>query len=87
MVALIAAMALQYAIPLQYTVVPRWPLISLEALLLATLTIINPVRLSRSTQLGKAATLALLIAITCSRRPTSPNWRPKIGRGLLCATR
>lgn len=62
--ALIAAMILQYAIPLQYTVVPRWPLISLEALLLVALTIINPVRLTRSTKFGKAATLVLLIAIT-----------------------
>jgi hypothetical protein len=63
-IALITAMVLQYAIPLQYTVVPRWPLISLEALLLVILTVINPVRLTRSTQLGKAATLVLLIAIT-----------------------
>jgi hypothetical protein len=62
--ALIAAMVLQYAIPKQYTVVPRWPLISLEVLLLVILTIVNPVRLTRSTQLGKAASVVLLIAIT-----------------------
>lgn len=63
-VALVAAMALQLAIPKQYTVVDRWPLISLELLLLVVLTIINPVRLTRSTRIGHAATLVLLAAIT-----------------------
>lgn len=63
-VALIAAMVLQLAIPRQYTVVARWPLISMELLLLVILTIINPVRLTRSTRIGKAATLVLLAAIT-----------------------
>ena len=62
--ALIAAMALQLAIPRQYTVVARWPLVSMELLLLVVLTVINPVRLTRSTQVGKAATLVLLAAIT-----------------------
>ena len=63
-IALVAAMILQLAIPKQYTVVDRWPLISLELLLLVVLTIINPVRLTRSTRIGHAATLVLLAAIT-----------------------
>ena len=64
LLALIAAMGLQYGIPHQYTVVPRWPLIALEVVLLIVLTLINPVRLTRSTRVGKAATFVLLAAIT-----------------------
>jgi uncharacterized membrane protein len=62
--ALVAAIALQGAIPQQYTVVPRWPLLAPELLLLVVLLIINPVRLTRSTRLGRAATVVLLAAIT-----------------------
>jgi len=62
--ALLAAIALQLAIPKSYTVVPRWPLITLEVLLLVVLVVQNPVRLSRSTRVGKYASLVLLAAIT-----------------------
>ncbi len=63
--ALIAAIALQLAITKSdYAVVPRWPLITAEVLLLAVLVWLNPVRLSRSTLLGKYATWMLLAAIT-----------------------
>jgi hypothetical protein len=63
--ALIAAIALQLAITkTDYAVVPRWPLITLEALLLAVLVWLNPMRLTRSTLLGKYATWVLLGAIT-----------------------
>ncbi len=62
--ALIAAIALQLAIPKTYTVVPRWPLITLELLLLAVLIWLNPVKLTRSTRRGKYATWVLLAAIT-----------------------
>lgn len=64
LIAIIAAIALQYAIPLRYTVVPRWPLITLELLLIVVLLVINPVRLSRSTTVGRWASLALTVAIT-----------------------
>ncbi|MBV9089254.1 MAG: hypothetical protein JO044_05005 [Mycobacteriaceae bacterium] len=64
LLALIAAIALQRAIPERYTVVPRWPLIGMEVALLILLLIINPVRLTRSTRVGKVATLVLLAAIT-----------------------
>lgn len=62
--ALIAALALQLAIPLNYTLVPRWPLIGAEVLLLAVLVWLNPIRLTRSTLIGRYATWFLLGAIT-----------------------
>jgi hypothetical protein len=62
--ALIVAIALQLAIPKSYTAVPRWPLITLEILLVVVLVVLNPVRLTRSTRLGKYASLVLLGAIT-----------------------
>jgi hypothetical protein len=64
LVALIATIALQLAIPRSYAVVPRWPLITLEVLLLAVLVWLNPTRLTRSTQVGRYATWILLAAIT-----------------------
>ncbi|MBV9514668.1 MAG: hypothetical protein JO280_11590, partial [Mycobacteriaceae bacterium] len=64
LLALIVAIAAQRAIPVRFTVVPRWPLISLEVLLVLLLLIINPVRLTRATRIGKSATLVLLAAIT-----------------------
>jgi hypothetical protein len=64
LLALIAAIVLQRAIPVRYTVVPRWPLITLEVLLVVVLLIINPLRLTRSTRLGRVAILVLLAAIT-----------------------
>lgn len=62
--ALAAAIMLQIAIPKHYTLVPRWPLISLEVLLIVVLVTLNPVRLTRHTRLGRSASLLLLGAIT-----------------------
>jgi hypothetical protein len=62
--ALIVAIALQLAIPKSYTVVPRWPLIALEILLVVVLVGLNPLRLSRQTTFGRWASYALLAAIT-----------------------
>jgi hypothetical protein len=62
--ALIAAITLQLLISKSYTLVPRWPLIAAEVLLLAVLVVLNPIRLTRSTLLGKHATWVLLGAIT-----------------------
>jgi hypothetical protein len=62
--ALIAAITLQLLISRSYTLVPRWPLIAAEVLLLAVLVVLNPIRLTRSTLLGKYATWVLLGAIT-----------------------
>jgi hypothetical protein len=64
LLALIAAIAMQRVIPVRYTVVPRWPLITLEVCLLAVLLILNPIRLTRSTRLGRYASFVLLAAIT-----------------------
>lgn len=62
--ALIAAIMLQLAVPAGYTLAPRWPLITLEVLLVAVLVVLNPVRLTRSTRLGKYTIWVLLAAIT-----------------------
>ena len=57
-------MALQVAIPRSYTVVPRWPLLLLEGLLLVALLAINPRVMTRRTRMGRNATWVLLGAIT-----------------------
>lgn len=64
MLALLSAMALQVAIPKSYVLVPRWPLLVLEGLLLLALLSINPVVMRRRTRVGQYATWALLVAIT-----------------------
>lgn len=64
LVALAAAIALQLAIPKAYTVVPRWPLIALEILLVLVLIGLNPLRLTRSTRFGRGISYVLLAAIT-----------------------
>ncbi len=63
-VAILGAVVLQWAVPKQYTVVPRWPLIAMELLLVVVLMIINPLRMSRETTVGKWAMTALTAAIT-----------------------
>jgi hypothetical protein len=64
LVAVLAAMALQVAIPRSYTLVPRWPLLVLEGLLLLSLLAINPLVMTRRTRAGRFATWVLLAAIT-----------------------
>jgi hypothetical protein len=64
LLAIIAAIVLQRAIPEPYTVVPRWPLVGMEVALLLVLLVINPVRLSRRTTVGKWASIILTGAIT-----------------------
>jgi len=64
LLALVAVIGLQLAIPKSYTLVPRWPLIGLELLLLAVLTWLNPLKLTNATRLGRYATWVLLAAIT-----------------------
>ena len=64
LIAVLSAIALQIAIPKSYTLVPRWPLLVLEVLLLVVLLVINPLAMSRRTQLGRYATWVLLTAIT-----------------------
>jgi hypothetical protein len=64
LIAIVAVIVLQRAIPERYTVVPRWPLIVLELLLLLVLLIINPLTLSRRTTAGRWASWILIAAIT-----------------------
>src|SRR3954449_3648017 len=63
-IAVLAVMAQQVAIPRSYTVMPRWPLLALEGLLLLALLAINPRVMSRRTQFGRYAAWLLLGAIT-----------------------
>lgn len=62
--AILCAVALQLAIPARYGLHPRWLLPGLELVLLAALTVINPVRLTRQTAIGRYASLALVVAIS-----------------------
>jgi hypothetical protein len=64
MIAILAAVAFQLAIPDKYGVRPRWLIPTLELVLFAVLTTLNPIRLTRSTRWGKYASLALVAAIT-----------------------
>jgi hypothetical protein len=64
LIAVAATIALQVVIPGHYTVVPRWPLVTLEGLLAAVLFLLNPIRLIRRTAFGRTAILLLLAAIT-----------------------
>ena len=62
--ALITAITLQLLISRNYTLVPRWPLLAMEILLVVVLVALNPVRLARPTLTGKYASYVLLGAIT-----------------------
>jgi hypothetical protein len=64
LVAILVAVALQRAVPEQYTVVPRWPLIVLELLLVLVLVVNNPLRLSRRNTLARWGSIGLTAAIT-----------------------
>lgn len=63
-IAILVAVALQFSIPDSYGLHPRWLIPSLELVLLAVLVIVNPVRLSRSTTVGRYASYTLVAAIT-----------------------
>lgn len=63
-IAILAAIAMQYAIPDKYGLHPRWLIPTLEVALLAILVVVNPVRLARSTTLGRYASYLLVAAIT-----------------------
>ncbi|MBY0288255.1 MAG: hypothetical protein K2X52_14045 [Mycobacteriaceae bacterium] len=62
-VAVLTAMALQLWIPKGYTLLPRWPLLVLEALLLVVLLGVNPLVMRRRTLLGRCSAWILLAAI------------------------
>ena len=64
LIAIIAVITLQWAIPERYTAVPRWPLIVLEVLLLVVMVLVNPLRATRLTKVGLTAWLGLTTALT-----------------------
>lgn len=63
-VAIAAAVTLQLAIPERFTAVPRWPVITLELLLLTVMLTVNPFTTSRKTLLGTWTSRVLTAAIT-----------------------
>jgi hypothetical protein len=62
--AILAAIGLQLTIPDKYGMAPRYLLPSLEGVLLVFLTLLNPVRLNRSTTVGRYAAVAVVALIT-----------------------
>lgn len=62
--AIAVAIVLQLSLPDRYGLHPRWLLPGLEIALLVALTILNPVRLSRRTTLGRYAALGMVALIT-----------------------
>lgn len=61
---MLVAIALQLRLPDRYGLQPRWLMPALELVLLGILTAINPIRLNRSTRLGRLASIAVVAAIT-----------------------
>jgi len=62
--AIIAAVVMQLTLPNKYGLHPRWLLPAAELLLLAVLSVLNPVRLTRATRLGKYTSLLVVAVIT-----------------------
>jgi hypothetical protein len=62
--AMLVAIALQLRLPDRYGLQPRWLMAALELVLLGILTAINPIRLNRSSRLGRLASIAIVAAIT-----------------------
>ena len=63
--AILAAASLQLLLSPQFTLIhPRWLLPSLEIALLVTLTVLNPLRLTRYTPVGKYLSLLLVVLIS-----------------------
>jgi hypothetical protein len=63
--AILVAAILQYALPDRFTLIhPGWMLPALELVLLASLTVINPVRLTRHTPAGRYLSLLLVAVIS-----------------------
>lgn len=62
--AILAAVALQRAVPEQYTLFPRWPLVAMELLLVVFLVALNPLRLSRRNRFARWGSIILTAAIS-----------------------
>lgn len=62
--AILVAIGLQLRLPDRYGLHPRWLVPGLELILLMILTALNPVRLNRSSRLGRVASIGVVAAIT-----------------------
>jgi len=63
-VAILVVVGAQLIVRPKYGLHPRWLAPVLEVLLLAVLTVLNPVRMTRASRLGKFLSLAMVAAIT-----------------------
>lgn len=82
LIAVAATITLQVLIPSHYTVVPRWPLLTLELLLVAVLITLNPIQVTQRTPLSRIAILGLLAAITFDNTASAIllDWRILAGK-------
>jgi hypothetical protein len=62
--AILVAVVLQLLLPDRYGLHPRWLVPGLELVLLVILSVLNPVRLNRSSRLGRVASIGVVAAIT-----------------------
>ena len=62
--AILVAAGLQLALPDRFGLHPRWLLPALELALFVPLTILNPIRLTRATRVGRYLSIALVAAIS-----------------------
>ena len=80
---LVLAVVLQLLLPGRFTLLPlRWLLPALELALLATLTVINPVRLTRHTAMGRYLSLMLLAVISLDNGASAVLLDSKLIRGI-----
>jgi len=72
--AIVVAVLLQLTVPNKYGLHPRWLLPALELVLLAVLTALNPVRLTRATPVGKYASLLVAPSSPWTTRSAPRSW-------------
>lgn len=81
--AIVVAVVLQLLLPRRFSLIPfNWLLPALELALLATLTVINPVRLTRHTPLGRYLSLTLLAIISLDNGASAVLLDSKLLRGI-----
>jgi hypothetical protein len=81
-VAILVAAVLQLTLSERFTVRPQWLLPVIELVLLATLTMINPVRLTRRTQLARYLSLLLVAVVSIDNGISAALLDSKLIRGL-----
>ncbi|KJE22759.1 hypothetical protein FF36_02938 [Frankia torreyi] len=81
LLATVVAIALQWALPSRLTLTPRWLLPGLEIALLAGLTAVNPVRLTRKHPVERAASLLLAASVTTANGVSAALLAHRLVRG------